>query len=787
MAILMASTAAIFTGSAAAGDRGPFVAPRIDVKGGTDGSMQDPRSGAALNREALLRHRGTSARTPPTLHQISNGTVNNPTTDTTHQDTQSAATLLNLGGGKLVAAFLDSGSYDGVFGGGNDHLTGFAYSSNNGLTWTDGGVLPDSPEGDGGAPILAFDPVSGAVYLASPGLNSATSIRVFKSTDDGHTFLPAVDGTPGYTGTSEQQDRPWIAVDPFAGPGQGNVYICWTNFFSSGSEIRFTRSTDGGATFGPVFPSSPVITRGGQGCSIAVSPNHQVNLFYYRGSSGGFLNGGDNKLFTRRSLDGGVTWQPEVQIADLATASVNGNLALKGGWRTNSFPQAAINPVVARPFIFVVYNDDPAPANANDNGDIYYVRSTDGGLTWSARVRVNDDTLRDQFLPGIAFTTDGEDLLFSYYSRTHDPNNLLFHRQARLGTLLGSGVVSFPSGSFQIGPNTVPVIGQDPILNLTVLSDLEQVAGLSPNQIGATWTDTRKGNSFHAFQPDVRFARITAPPVAADISVNISALPTTIELGDDVVLTVTASAAGGTAEDVFANVVLPTGLSFRSVSMPGACSEAQGFIGCSLGSVAGGASKSFTVTARAIYTAATRRVNATATTSGDDPVAANNSDFVDIPVTAAATTTTVFSTGNIAAPIPPNTEFSIPVTGPGVGTQISVRLRMNHTWDSDLAISLISPSGKIINVTSGNGGSSDNYGSGANDCTGTKTVFNDLASIPITSGVPPFAGSFKPEQPFASVLGGNMFGAWKLRVLDTVSGDSGTVGCIDLVITRATP
>ena len=39
----------------------------------------------------------------------------------------------------------------------------------------------------------------------------------------------------------------------------------------------------------------------------------------------------------------------------------------------------------------------------------------------------------------------------------------------------------------------------------------------------------------------------------------------------------------------------------------------------------------------------------------------------------------------------------------------SICLNMNHTWDSDLEISLIAPDGTTIVLTSGNGGSGDNY------------------------------------------------------------------------------
>ena len=67
-----------------------------------------------------------------------------PAADLTAQDTQSETTVVHLNGTNIVAAFNDSGSFTG----GSNHFTGFAYSGNNGLSWTDGGILPASAGGE---------------------------------------------------------------------------------------------------------------------------------------------------------------------------------------------------------------------------------------------------------------------------------------------------------------------------------------------------------------------------------------------------------------------------------------------------------------------------------------------------------------------------------------------------------------------------------------------------------------------------------------------------------------
>ena len=130
------------------------------------------------------------------------------------------------------------------------------------------------------------------------------------------------------------------------------------------------------------------------------------------------------------------------------------------------------------------------------------------------------------------------------------------------------------------------------------------------------------------------------------------------------------------------------------------------------------------------------------------------------------------------------TDIPLDVPDSGVPVRIRALVRLNHTFDADLVLSLIAPNGQTVLLSNRRGGSGDNYGSGANDCTGTFTVFDDLAATPIAAGVPPFAGTFKPEQPLAALFGGPIDGQWKLRVADAQGGDTGTLGCFKLTIVR---
>ena len=144
------------------------------------------------------------------------------------------------------------------------------------------------------------------------------------------------------------------------------------------------------------------------------------------------------------------------------------------------------------------------------------------------------------------------------------------------------------------------------------------------------------------------------------------------------------------------------------------------------------------------------------------------------------------STGNVSIPLPDVATVDIPlnVTDTGFVGDVNVRVRLNHTFDGDLAISLVAPDGTSVALSNNRGGSGDNYGTGLNDCSGTPTVFDDSAANPISSGVAPFAATFRPEAPLAALNGKEINGLWKLRVTDTAGLDVGTLGCATLEITR---
>ncbi len=403
--------------------------------------------------------------------------VNNNTGSTgTSNFTQSETSIIAFGSNVLIG-FNDSGSFTG----GANKFTGYSYSTDGGTTFIDGGTLPTSAVGDAGDPVIARNETTGRIYFSTLGFSGASTIQVFRSDNNGLTYLAPVNGTPG--GSSE--DKQWIAVDNFAGPGNGNVYLI-SRRFGGTPGIYFFRSIDNGNTF---TPSGGVnLFSGGQGAFVAVGPDHSVYTFRYDGTS---------TIQMRKSIDQGVTFGATVTVASGLVGGINGDLGLTGlrqgtatfsGFRSNEFPHAAVNPVSGH--IYVTYDND---APGGDKADVFMTMSTDGGATWSASTRVNDDaTTTDQWQPTIAVTPNGNNIGIFYYSRQEDPgSNNLFKYYGRTGTISGSTVTFSPS--FAISDvGSLPEFGRDAVVNSVYMGDYNHASvTASPTAFHVVWSDNR--------------------------------------------------------------------------------------------------------------------------------------------------------------------------------------------------------------------------------------------------------------------------------------------------------
>jgi hypothetical protein len=101
----------------------------------------------------------------------------------------------------------------------------------------------------------------------------------------------------------------------------------------------------------------------------------------------------------------------------------------------------------------------------------------------------------------------------------------------------------------------------------------------------------------------------------------------------------------------------------------------------------------------------------------------------------------------------------------GTITVAAVRFNVTHGWTEDLDLTARSPANTNLDLTSDNGGGSDNY---------TNTVFIDSAGTGVTSGSAPFTGNFRPEAALSGWNGQSITGSWQATLTDDESLIAGT-------------
>jgi hypothetical protein len=109
----------------------------------------------------------------------------------------------------------------------------------------------------------------------------------------------------------------------------------------------------------------------------------------------------------------------------------------------------------------------------------------------------------------------------------------------------------------------------------------------------------------------------------------------------------------------------------------------------------------------------------------------------------------------------------------GLLVDVDATLTIQHTYDGDLDVYLVSPLGSRIELFTDIGGSGDNF---------LGTILSDTAPdaagaapTPITAGTAPFTGRFRPEGFLSALEGENPNGSWTLEVTDDAGGDVGSL------------
>ena len=207
-----------------------------------------------------------------------------------------------------------------------------------------------------------------------------------------------------HNNSSDDRNSGWNDNNP-SSPFFGRMYVSYNNFNVGGGALQVVRSTDNGLTW-----SAPVNVTGTFIRDVQITGDSATGDVYIAGmNEGGGGTGGprSNKIY--RSTDGGVTWTNTYTgpnftgPSDNTTCSSNSYFAamFSGYWRHMGWGEpAALNHVV-----HYVYAQHGA---GGDPGDVYYIRSTDSGGTFSAPLKLNtDSTTRPQWQPNISVSPGG--------------------------------------------------------------------------------------------------------------------------------------------------------------------------------------------------------------------------------------------------------------------------------------------------------------------------------------------------------------------------------------------
>lgn len=276
-----------------------------------------------------------------------------------------------------------------------------------------------------------------AVWMDNSGSTTGSyDIRFRKSTDGGAIFSPAI----RISNNAGQSLFPAIAA--FG----NNVYIVWTDDTPGNHDIFLSRSTDGGTTFG-----SPINLSNNAGVSAVptvaaiANPVVPITVVYVAWPDDSL---GNFDIWLARGIDSGTSFP------------FGSPLNLSNDNQLSHSPKVA----AAGSNVYIVWNDNPSPGTSA----IRFTTSKNAGDTFATT-----QTLGHGSSPAIAATHNNKIVHVAWSAERVD--DIMFRRSSNEGSTFGVPI----NVSTNLGGSFTPAIA---------------TSGSPPGRVYAVWTDDTPGN-----------------------------------------------------------------------------------------------------------------------------------------------------------------------------------------------------------------------------------------------------------------------------------------------------
>src|SRR5215472_9794305 len=286
--------------------------------------------------------------------------------------------------------------------------SGLSYSTDNGSTWHASQPLCSGHGTNFGDPIVVYNARLGTWFAGDLATGcGGQGIGLWTSTN-GVTWTT---GACAHNGGSDDRESFWVDNNP-ASPFYGRMYISYNDFNIGGGALYVVYSDNGTAwtavQLNPGFIRDIQVTgdlQGGGNVYVATM-----------NEGGGGLTLRQNVMY--RSTNGGVSWTssnagPSFQGPGRSTSGYFA-LVFSSIWRHMGWGEPAASGNVVS-LDYAACGQNVVCSSATDHGDVYYIRSTDAGLTWGTPVKLNTNAgTAMQWQPSLTATQTGT-LFASWY------------------------------------------------------------------------------------------------------------------------------------------------------------------------------------------------------------------------------------------------------------------------------------------------------------------------------------------------------------------------------------